>query len=175
MTNDGAAVSSPHRSIPEGVRFVPGVRRALKDILAGVVFLAIGLAFAVGSLSYEIGTPLRMGPGYFPLVLGGVLAGLGLLVIAKGFVAGEGDPIGEVGWRAVVMITAALLFFGLTVRGLGVIGALFGASLLAALARSQTTVREALIIAVALTALSVVIFIVALQLRLPLVGPWIPI
>jgi len=154
---------------------VPEVRGALKDILAGGVFIAIGLAFVVGSLSYDIGTPLRMGPGYFPLLLGGLLAGLGVLILAKGFIAGEGDAIGAVDWRAVVMITAALLFFGLTVRGLGVVGALFGASLLSALARSRTTIREALIIAVALTALSVIVFIVALQLRLPLVGPWIPV
>jgi hypothetical protein len=55
-----------------------------------------------------------------------------------------------------------------------VVAALFGASLLAALARSQTSVREALLIATGLTALSVVIFIFALQLRLPLVGNWIP-
>ena len=154
---------------------MPEVRGALKDILAGGVFIAIGLAFVVGSLSYDIGTPLRMGPGYFPLLLGGLLAGLGVLILAKGFIAGEGDAIGAVDWRAVVMITAALLFFGLTVRGLGVVGALFGASLLSALARSRTTIREALIIAVALTALSVIVFIVALQLRLPLVGPWIPV
>ncbi len=154
---------------------MPQVRLALKDVLAGGTFIALGVAFAAGALTYDIGSPVRMGPGYVPLVLGVVLAGLGVLVIAKGFIAGEGDPIGEVDWRAVVLITAALLFFGLTVRGLGVVGALFGASLLAALARSQTSVREALVIAVGLTALSVVIFIVALQLRLPLVGSWIPL
>ena len=154
---------------------MPQVRLALKDVLAGGIFIALGVAFAAGSLAYDIGTPVRMGPGYVPLVLGIVLAGLGVLVIVKGFIAGEGEPIGEVDWRAVILITAALLFFGLTVRGLGVVGALFGASLLAALARSQTSIREALVIAVGLTALSVVIFIVALQLRLPLVGSWIPL
>ncbi|HYI67875.1 MAG TPA: tripartite tricarboxylate transporter TctB family protein [Candidatus Limnocylindrales bacterium] len=154
---------------------MPQVRLALKDVLAGGTFIALGVAFAAGALTYDIGTAVRMGPGYVPLVLGVVLAGLGVLVIVKGFVAGEGDPIGEVEWRAVILITAALLFFGITVRGLGVVGALFGASLLAALARSQTSVREALVIAVGLTALSVVIFIVALQLRLPLVGSWIPL
>lgn len=154
---------------------MPQVRLALRDLLAGGTFIALGVAFAAGSLAYDIGTPVRMGPGYVPLVLGLVLAGLGVLVIVKGFIAGEGDPIGEVDWRAVVLITAALLFFGLTVRGLGVVGALFGASLLAAMARSQTSVREAIVIAVGLTALSVVIFIVALQLRLPLVGSWIPL
>jgi len=154
---------------------LPQIRRALKDVLAGAIFIALGLAFAAGSLAYDIGTPVRMGPGYVPLSLGMLLAALGILVIVKGFIAGEGEPIGEVDWRAVVLITAALLFFGLTVRGLGVVGALIGAALLATLARSQTSPREALVITAGITALSVVIFILALQLRLPLVGPWIPI
>jgi hypothetical protein len=154
---------------------VPEVRRALKDVLAGAVFIVLGLGFALGALAYDIGTPLRMGPGYVPLILGVVLVGFGILVIAKGFIAGEGEPIGNVDWRAVVLITASLLFFGITIRGLGVVGALFGASLLATLARSSTSLREALVIAVGLTVLSVAIFIFALQLRLPLIGSWIPV
>jgi hypothetical protein len=153
---------------------VPEVRRALKDILAGSIFIVFGLGFVLGALSYDVGSPVRMGPGYFPLTLGIFLAGLGVLVIVKGFLAGEGEPIGQVGWRAVVMITAALLFFGLTIRGLGVVGALFGATLLASLARSATTWREALVISIGLTVLTLLIFVVALQLRLPLVGPWVP-
>lgn len=153
---------------------MPAARRALRDILAGGIFIAFGLAFALGALAYNIGTPLRMGPGYVPLVLGGLLAALGAGVIIKGFIAGEGEAIGRVEWRGVLLIMAAVLFFGMTIRGLGVIGALFGASLLAALARSRTSWREALVIAIGLTALSVVIFIFGLQLRLPLVGPWIP-
>ena len=154
---------------------VPEVRRALKDILAGAIFIVLGGAFATGALAYEIGSPLNMGPGYLPLVLGGILVGFGILIIAKGFIAGTGEPIGGVDWRAVVLVTAALLFFGITVRGLGMIGALFGSSLIAALARSQTPIRETLVFAVGITALSVVIFIVALQLRLPLIGEWIPV
>ena len=150
-------------------------RRALKDILAGGIFIAFGLAFALGALAYDVGTPLRMGPGYVPLALGILLAALGVGVIVKGFLAGEGDEIGGLDWRALIFVTAAIVFFGVTVRGLGVVGALFGASLLAALARSQTSWKEAIPIAVGITALSVVIFIVALQLRLPLIGPWIPI
>jgi hypothetical protein len=151
------------------------VRRALKDIIAGAIFIVLGFAFATGSLAYEIGSPLQMGPGYVPLALGLILIGLGLLVIAKGFIAGAGEPIGDVDWRAVILITLALLFFGITIRGLGVVGALFGSSLLAAFARSATSIREALVIAIGLTALSVVIFIFALQLRLPLIGSWIPL
>jgi hypothetical protein len=154
---------------------VVDVRRALKDLLAGGIFIAMGLAFAIGALSYDLGTPLRMGPGYVPLALGGLLAILGVLIVAKGFVAGEGEDIGTVEWRAVALITAALIFFGATVRGLGVVGALLGTALLSAFARSQTTWREAIVIGIGLTVLSFVIFIVALRLRLPLVGPWIPL
>jgi hypothetical protein len=154
---------------------MPEIRHALKDLLAGGLFVALGLAFALGSLTYDIGSPLRMGPGYVPLALGILLVALGVLVIGKGFIAGRGDAIGEVDWRAVILVAASLIFFGLTVRGLGVIGALFGAALLAALARSATSVREAIVIAAGLTVLSVVIFIVALQLRLPLIGTWIPV
>jgi hypothetical protein len=154
---------------------VPAVRRALKDILAGAIFIAFGLAFAIGALAYDIGSPFNMGPGYVPLALGLVLMGLGGLITIKGFIAGGGDPIGDVDWRAVIMITASLLFFGITVRGLGVVVSLFIATLMAALARSATGIREALLIAAGLTALSILIFIVALQLRLPVIGPWIPV
>lgn len=151
------------------------VRRALKDILAGGVFVALGIAFATGALAYDIGTALRMGPGYVPLVYGAILVALGIAVVLKGFLAGEGEPTGGVDARAVILITAALIFFGLTIRGLGVVGALLGTSLLAAFARSATSARDVLLIAVGLTAFSVVVFIVALQLRLPLVGSWIPL
>ncbi len=154
---------------------MPAVRRALKDILAGAIFIAFGLAFAIGALGYELGEPLNMGPGYVPLALGVALVGLGGLIVVKGFIAGEGEPIGDVDWRAVVLITASLLFFGITVRGLGVVVSLFIATLMAALARSATSVREALVIAAGLTVLSILIFIVALQLRLPVIGPWIPV
>jgi hypothetical protein len=154
---------------------VLAVRRALRDILAGGIFIAFGLAFAFGALAYDIGTPLRMGPGYVPLSLGLLTAALGVAIIIKGFIGGDSEGLTGIDWRPVILITAALLFFGLTIRGLGVIGALFGATLLAALARSRTPPLEALAIAAGLTVISILIFIVALQLRLPLIGDWIPV
>ena len=149
-------------------------RRALKDILAGAVIIALGSAFALGALAYEVGDPLRMGPGYMPLALGVILVGLGIGIVIKGFLAGESEAIGAVVWRAMVLLTAALLFFGLTVRGLGVALALLGATLLASLARSRTPLIEVVAISVGLTVLSVVLFIYILQLRVPLTGPWLP-
>lgn len=150
-------------------------RRALKDILAGSVFVAFGLAFAVGATSYEIGTTLRMGPGYFPLVLGGLLVLLGVAIVGKGVIAGDGGAIGAIPWKAALLIAGAVLFFGLTVRGLGLVPSLFGAALLSAFAGQRPSPVVALLVAVGLTVLSVLIFVVALGLRLPLLGPWIPV
>ena len=151
-------------------------KRAVTDILAGLIFVAFGLAFAITSLSYELGTPLRMGPGYFPLALGGILVFLGLLIAGKGFIpssSAEGR-FGSVPWRALCLIVVAVLFFGLTVRGLGLVPATAVTALLAALASSRTSILAAVAIAAGLTVLCVLIFVVALQLRLPLFGPWLP-
>ena len=149
-------------------------KRAVTDILAGAIFVAFGLAFALTSLRYELGTPLRMGPGYFPLVLGGILVVLGLLVVGKGVIASaEGSP-GSVPWRALLLIVLAVLFFGLTVRGLGVVPATAVTALLTALASYRTGILAAVAIAAGLTMLCVLIFLLALQLRLPMFGPWLP-
>ena len=151
-------------------------KRAVTDILAGLIFVAFGLAFAATSLTYELGTPLRMGPGYFPLVLGGILVFLGLLIVGKGFVSGAGAEgrLGNVPWRALLLIVLAVLFFGLTVRGLGLVPATAVTALLTALASYRTGILAAGAIAAGLTALCVLVFVLALQLRLPLVGPWLP-
>jgi hypothetical protein len=150
-------------------------KRAATDILAGLIFVAFGLAFAITSLSYELGTPLRMGPGYFPLALGGILVLLGLLIAGKGFISGSSTEgrFGSIPWRALCLIVVAVLFFGLTVRGLGLVLSTAVTALLAALASSRTGILAAVAIAAGLTVLCVLIFVLALQLRLPLVGPWL--
>lgn len=151
------------------------MQRAMGDLLAGLAFIGFGLAFSVGATAYEIGTALRMGPGYFPLVLGGLLVLLGILIIAKGFVAGEGADLGRVPWKAAALIAGALLFFGATIRGLGVVPSVFLTALLAGFSGHRTGVVAPVVIAVALTVTCVVIFIVALQLPLRLLGPWVPV
>ena len=146
---------------------------ARKDLLAGAVFVGFGLAFAVTATTYDIGSALRMGPGFFPLVLGGILVVLGALIAVQGYVAANGDEIGTIPWRAVVLLLAAILFFGFTVRDLGLVPALFVAVLLAAFAGRGVRPLPAVLIAATLTALSVGIFVYALQLRLSLLGPWL--
>jgi hypothetical protein len=151
------------------------MQRELKDILAGLVFVTFGLAYAVIALSYEIGSTLRMGPGYFPFVLGGLLAFLGLIIVVKGLLAGEGEAVGAIPWRALALILGAVVLFGLTVRGLGLVPSVFVIALMSSFASQRTSVRVALLISVGLTILCVLVFVVTLRLRLPLVGPWIPV
>ena len=134
----------------------------------------IGGAFVVGSLSYELGAPLRMGPGYFPLLVGAILAALGLAIVVKGLIAGELLPFGAIPWRAVIAITLALLFFGFTVRGLGFVPTSAVTALLTALASARVRLLTAVAVAAGLTVASTLIFVVGLQLRLPLWGPWLP-
>lgn len=149
-------------------------RRSFTDVLGGGVFVVIGGAFVVASLGYELGTPLRMGPGYFPLVVGGILAALGLAIVAKGLIAGEMLEFGSVPWRAVIVIVAAVVFFGLTVRGLGFAPTVAVTAFLTALASHRIRLLTAVAIAAGLTVASVLIFVVGLQLRLPLLGSWLP-
>jgi Tripartite tricarboxylate transporter TctB family len=149
------------------------LHEARKDLLAGGTFVAFGLAFAITASTYEVGSALRMGPGYVPLVLGSLLVLLGILIAVKGFVAGEGGEIGPVPWRSAALLVAALIFFGYTVRGLGIVPSLFVTVFLAAMAGRRARVIPAVVIAASLTALSVLIFVIALQLRLPYFGPWL--
>jgi hypothetical protein len=146
---------------------------ARKDLLAGATFVGFGLAFAITAGTYEVGSTLRMGPGYFPLVLGSALVLLGILIAVKGFVAGEGGEIGPIPWKAAALLVVALIFFGYTVRGLGLVPSLLVTVFLSAMAGRGARVVPAVVIAVSLTALSVLIFVIALQLRLPYFGPWL--
>ena len=148
-------------------------RRSLPDVLAGGIFVVIGGAFVVGSLGYELGTPLRMGPGYFPLLVGVIVAALGLAIVLKGLIAGEVITFGAIPWRAVAAIVLALLFFGFTVEGLGFVPTSAVAALLTTLASSRVRLLRAVLVAAGLTVASTLIFVVGLQLRIPLWGPWL--
>jgi hypothetical protein len=148
------------------------VPKSRKDLIAGLIFIAFGIAFGATAWTYSLGTALRMGPGYFPLVLGGALALLGAL-ITTGALKGGDEKLGPIPWRGVLLLTAAVLFFGFSVRRLGLVPALFVASFLAALSSTRTTIVAALVTAVALTVFCVLIFVEALGMPVPLFGTWL--
>lgn len=151
---------------------------AVDDVVAGALFVVMGLGFGVGALGYELGTAFRMGPGYVPFVLGSVLTLLGASLVGTGLVKkerpeGEADAPGDVPWRAIVLILAAVLIFGAGIESLGIVPVLLVTTFVAAIADRRTSLRDAVLIAVGLTVLCVLVFVVLLQLRLPLLGPWL--
>ncbi|MFC7529850.1 tripartite tricarboxylate transporter TctB family protein [Actinoplanes sp. GCM10030250] len=145
-------------------------RRSLPDVLAGGIFALIGGVFVAGSLGYDRGTLLRMGPGYFPLLVGVIVTVLGLAVVVKGLIAGERIPFEKVPWRAVVLIVLAVAFFGFFVRRLGFVPTSMVTALLTAFASERVRPLTAIAVAAGLTVAATLIFVVGLQLRIPLWG-----
>lgn len=149
---------------------------SFKNLLAGAVFVVIGIAFGYASLGYQMGTLIRMGPGYAPLVLAVILILLGATIFVQALFSGPDEvPIGTVPWLGGGLLIAALIFFGLTVRGLGLLPSLFITVLMSAFASRRTSIVGAFAMAVLLTALCMIVFVWALGLPLPMFGPWFPL
>lgn len=144
----------------------------LTDAAAGVLFILFGLFFGIQSLGMEIGTAFRMGPGYFPLVLAGILILFGLAIIFNATKT-EGEAIGTFAWRGIMFILPAPVFFGLTVRGLGFIPAVFLTTLIAGLASFKMKPLYAFALAVGVTIFSTLVFSYALGLPFRRIGPWL--
>ncbi|MGH6762883.1 MAG: tripartite tricarboxylate transporter TctB family protein [Phyllobacterium sp.] len=142
------------------------------DGLCGLIFVAIGLFFAWNALLLPLGTAFRMGPGYFPLVLAGLLIFLGLVVIVQA-TQYEDVPIGPIAWRGMLLILPAPVVFGLTVRGLGFAPALFLTALIAAFASRKMKPVTALLLAGGITLFSVIVFSYGLGLPFRRFGPWL--
>lgn len=142
------------------------------DLWAGLLLMAAALFFGWQTLGLEVGTSLRMGPGYFPRVLSVLLFVLGAAVAFKS-IGRAGEPLGRVAWRGLAFIVPAPIFFGLTVRGLGFVPALFIATLIAAQASPRLRWWHGLILAVAVTILSTLIFSYGLNLPFRRFGPWV--
>lgn len=145
----------------------------LRDFIAGIAFVVIGAGFGGNAwLSLRIGEANAMGPGYFPILLGLILVGFGG-AIAFSAVGKPREAFGPVAWRGAGLITLAVLFFALTVRGLGMAPALGVATLLAGLASGRLSLGGALLLAIGLTSFCVTLFLYALQLPYPVIGPWL--
>ena len=142
------------------------------NVICGALLAATGAFFAYQSLNLDIGTALRMGPGYFPLVLSGILMLLGLIILVQA-VRVQGEPIDPFAWRGMLFILPAPVFFGLTVRGLGFAPAIFLTAFIACFASSRMNVLYALILSLLLTVFSVGVFSYALGLPFERFGPWV--
>ena len=149
--------------------------KSQKDFFAGLVYLGVGIAFAVGATNYTIGNGARMGPGYFPLLLGIILAIIGAVVSFKALVieTPDGDPIGKWAWRPLILIILANFVFGILLGGIpslgipamGMIAAIYALTIVSAKAGTEFKWSEVLILGTILAVGSWVAFVWGLKLQ----------
>ncbi len=141
--------------------------RAPKDFWSGVMFLGFAAVALLAARGYSLGSAGKMGPGYFPLLLGGVLALLGAVLVGRSFVL-TGEPLPSFRVLPLALIAAGVCLFGALIEPFGLVVALVVLTLLAAAAGSQVRWPEAFGLAFVLAVFSVAIFVYALGLNLPI-------
>lgn len=151
--------------------------KSQKDFFAGLMFMVSGIAFAWGATNYTIGEGARMGPGYFPLMLGILLAIIGAAVVFEALVVEteDGEKIGAWAWRPLGFIIGANVLFGICLGGipkigfpsLGLIVGIYVLTFVASLASDEHKTKEVAILATVLAVVSYLAFIKLLNLQFP--------
>lgn len=143
-----------------------------QDALSGLMFMAFAGGFAFLAKDLSLGTALRMGSGYFPLLLSGLLGLIGLAIFIRALL-GEGGQMTPFAWRGLILVVAAVLVFGFGLNGLGLGPAVAIGTVLATLASGQVGLRGAVILAAALVVFTWAVFILGLGLPIAMVGTWL--
>jgi hypothetical protein len=145
----------------------------LKDLLGGLLMLVLGIGMATQASHYEIGSLRRMGPGFFPLALGVILAGTGGLILLSAFRAPLAAARAQFRpeWRGWICILVGLAAFALLGRHAGLLPATFATVFIAALGDRQNSILVASITAAAMTLICLIVFWWQLKVPLPLL-PW---
>ena len=150
--------------------------RSPKDVTTGLLLIALAAFFAWFGSDLPMGRAIRMGPGYFPMILCGLLAFFGLIVLFTGITVADETPsikLSEVPWRALVLITLAVVVFGLGIRPLGLGPSMGLAVFISALASGKFKLHVGLLSAGIMVLFTWAVFIKGLGLPLPMLGPWL--
>lgn len=137
-----------------------------RDFWAGILFIVTGLLFMYLSRQYTMGTAAKMGPGYFPTILGGLMAVLGLMVLLPSF-RGPQIKITRIELRMILLVLVAVAVFALTLPKLGFIVATFLLILISSIASHEFNLKTTLISAVVLLLFSWLVFVKGLELQFP--------
>jgi hypothetical protein len=139
-----------------------------KNFWSGVMFLALGLFFALFAQNYDMGTAQRMGPAYFPTVLGALLALLGL-GIAIGGLAREGHDgrIEKFHFGPIAWIIGAIVAFGVLLRPAGLVVALVALVVISMIGSHEFRWKEAIAVSVVMGVIVYLVFIYGLKLTIP--------
>jgi putative tricarboxylic transport membrane protein len=142
-----------------------------KDFWSGVMFVAVGALAVLVARDYPMGSALRMGPAYFPTVLGVLLTLVGAAAMVRG-VTRPGAALGRFAWRDLLLILSSTILFGILIRGAGLIAAVATIVLVGAYASTRFRWGYALLLAFGMAAFCALLFIKALGLPIPMIGPW---
>lgn len=134
-----------------------------KDLLAGLLFILIGGLAVVIARDYPMGSVARMGPGYFPTILGGILFLFGVYVMIRGIFSGE-KVQGEWGWKPLALIALSIVFFGFLMDRLGMVPALVVMFFVGALAGREFRFKEVLLLTGLMSVFAVGVFVYGLKL-----------
>ena len=146
--------------------------RSPKDFGAGALYAAVGAAAVWLAQDYGLGSPSRMGAGYFPTLLGGLLVLVGVASLVRSFFT-DGEPIGAIAWKGLALVTCATVLFGLLLRPAGLVPALVALILVSAAGSHRFRLEpRALALLVVLVAFCALVFGKGLGLPLPLLGTW---
>jgi hypothetical protein len=140
-----------------------------RDFLAGLLFVVLGGLAVALARDYPIGSTMRMGPGYFPTVLGILLLLFGVYVLLRGVRSGD-EVKGEWGYRPLALISLSIVIFGFLLDRVGMVPAIVATLFAAAAAGREFRFKEVLLLAVVMTAFSVAVFSYGLKLPYPLLG-----
>lgn len=146
--------------------------RGSKDFWTGLIYIFFGVSAVLIARDYGMGTGVKMGPAYFPTILGGLLSAIGAIAVIRSFIV-PGTPISAFAFKGLVLVCVPVLLFGLIVRGAGLAVALPLLVVISAAASVRFRWRPTLIIAAGLTIFCVLVFLKGLGIPLPVVGPWL--
>jgi len=141
--------------------------RAPKDFWSGIMFLAFAAVALLAARGYSLGSAGRMGPGYFPMLLGGVLGLLGIILVARSLVI-AGEAVGRLHLIPLLVIALGVCLFGLAIERLGLVVTLIAVVAVTAFASRDSRPLEVSALALVLAAFSVGVFVYALRLPLPI-------
>jgi hypothetical protein len=147
------------------------VIRNPKDFWSGAMFIAVGLGVILIARNYPMGTAFKMGPAYFPTVLAGLLVLVGVATVARGLLR-AGSDIEPFAWKPLALVVGSTFVFGMLIREAGLIAAVVAQTVISAWASVRFRWGVAFALAAGLAAFSVLLFVKALGLPLPVVGSW---
>ena len=143
--------------------------RNQKDFGAGLMYMLIGLFFTYVATFYPMGTPAKMGPGYFPFWLGIVMTVLGLVILIKSLSAKAAiEKIPPFNWKVIGLITGSVVLYGLLLPTMGFIVAVFVLVFMSASASHEFHWKGTLVNATFLIVFTYSVFVLGLNLQFPL-------